>query len=392
MDYEQHNEVSTSYNNVSLKHNNYSECKNDYDYDVRKYDKEYSVNYRMKLDEQINQGNLSTPFSVKDILNINQTSYYERSEWKPDRDRRNPEYETLYHQSQYCPEYFSQVYPNIPVPNDPYWTPEIYHEAKIEDYYNYNPYCNLYHQNHEYPDLTGHHNMVEVPGKDNVERDHPGLGVKGVEKSVQQLAPESTPFSETLQKFPSLAKKQSKPSCSSKLEKKNVKRKPRILFSQTQVHALEVRFRAQRYLTAPEREQLAKTLNLSPTQVKIWFQNRRYKSKRIKSPEVSTSTDAKPIKNIGRKLYRPENRDDLPPPYEFKVESLPEPDNMTSTIYFDDSLTYEENDAEKYYSRQLNEEVSVCTSSITDIYQGEIKEEIYKEADMKKYFPVSYVC
>lgn len=59
------------------------------------------------------------------------------------------------------------------------------------------------------------------------------------------------------------------------------KRKPRVLFSQAQVLELERRFRQQRYLSAPEREVLAQTLSLSATQVKIWFQNRRYKSKRL---------------------------------------------------------------------------------------------------------------
>lgn len=59
------------------------------------------------------------------------------------------------------------------------------------------------------------------------------------------------------------------------------KRKPRVLFSQSQVLELERRFRQQRYVSAPEREILAQSLNLSATQVKIWFQNRRYKSKRI---------------------------------------------------------------------------------------------------------------
>lgn len=44
---------------------------------------------------------------------------------------------------------------------------------------------------------------------------------------------------------------------------------------------MERRFRQQRYVSAPEREILAQSLNLSATQVKIWFQNRRYKSKRI---------------------------------------------------------------------------------------------------------------
>jgi Homeodomain len=84
------------------------------------------------------------------------------------------------------------------------------------------------------------------------------------------------------------------------------KRKPRILFSQSQVVELERRFKVQKYLSAPERETLANNLNLTPTQIKIWFQvshkprvncliygflndfsvffltqNRRYKSKRL---------------------------------------------------------------------------------------------------------------
>ncbi|CAH2275024.1 homeobox Nkx- [Pelobates cultripes] len=60
------------------------------------------------------------------------------------------------------------------------------------------------------------------------------------------------------------------------------RRKPRVLFSQLQVYELERRFKEQRYLSAPEREQLAAILKLTSTQVKIWFQNRRYKCKRQK--------------------------------------------------------------------------------------------------------------
>uniref|UniRef100_A0AAY3ZVP7 Homeobox domain-containing protein n=1 Tax=Denticeps clupeoides TaxID=299321 RepID=A0AAY3ZVP7_9TELE len=58
------------------------------------------------------------------------------------------------------------------------------------------------------------------------------------------------------------------------------KKKRRVLFSRAQTHELERRFRQQRYLSAPERERLAHLLRLTPTQVKIWFQNHRYKTKR----------------------------------------------------------------------------------------------------------------
>uniref|UniRef100_UPI003AAE29CB homeobox protein Nkx-2.4-like n=1 Tax=Centroberyx gerrardi TaxID=166262 RepID=UPI003AAE29CB len=58
------------------------------------------------------------------------------------------------------------------------------------------------------------------------------------------------------------------------------RRKRRVLFSQAQVYELERRFKQQKYLSAPEREHLAGMIHLTPTQVKIWFQNHRYKMKR----------------------------------------------------------------------------------------------------------------
>ncbi|ROT65603.1 putative Ptx1 homeodomain protein [Penaeus vannamei] len=58
------------------------------------------------------------------------------------------------------------------------------------------------------------------------------------------------------------------------------RRKRRVLFTQAQVYELERRFKQQKYLSAPEIEQLAALIHLTPTQVKIWFQNHRYKMKR----------------------------------------------------------------------------------------------------------------
>ncbi|NXT21035.1 NKX32 protein, partial [Syrrhaptes paradoxus] len=58
------------------------------------------------------------------------------------------------------------------------------------------------------------------------------------------------------------------------------KKRSRAAFSHAQVFELERRFNHQRYLSGPERADLAASLKLTETQVKIWLQNRRYKTKR----------------------------------------------------------------------------------------------------------------
>lgn len=65
-------------------------------------------------------------------------------------------------------------------------------------------------------------------------------------------------------------------SCSSTGKQK----RSRAAFTHLQVLELEKKFNHQKYLSAPERAHLASTLRLTETQVKIWFQNRRYKTKR----------------------------------------------------------------------------------------------------------------
>uniref|UniRef100_A0A3P8S7F4 Homeobox domain-containing protein n=1 Tax=Amphiprion percula TaxID=161767 RepID=A0A3P8S7F4_AMPPE len=57
-------------------------------------------------------------------------------------------------------------------------------------------------------------------------------------------------------------------------------RRLRTKFTSEQIGKLENTFRKHRYLGATQRRRIAEKLNLSETQVKTWFQNRRMKQKR----------------------------------------------------------------------------------------------------------------
>lgn len=89
------------------------------------------------------------------------------------------------------------------------------------------------------------------------------------------------------------------------------RKKRRVLFSKAQTLELERRFRQQRYLSAPEREQLARLLRLTPTQVKIWFQNHRYKLKRarvpgtLESPDLRAAADPRAAPGLLRRVVVP---------------------------------------------------------------------------------------
>ena len=82
----------------------------------------------------------------------------------------------------------------------------------------------------------------------------------------------------------------------SESSKASKSRRARTAFTYEQLVALENKFKTTRYLSVCERLNLALSLSLTETQVKIWFQNRRTKWKKqnpgmdVNSPTISISS------------------------------------------------------------------------------------------------------
>ena len=75
------------------------------------------------------------------------------------------------------------------------------------------------------------------------------------------------------------------------------KRKLRTVFTEKQLEGLESKFADKKYLSVPDRMELASRLELSETQVKTWFQNRRMKCKKQQMQDQGSGNDTENASN-----------------------------------------------------------------------------------------------
>ncbi|XP_014800697.1 PREDICTED: ventral anterior homeobox 1 [Calidris pugnax] len=121
-------------------------------------------------------------------------------------------------------------------------------------------------------------------------------------------------------------------------------KRTRTSFTAEQLYRLEMEFQRCQYVVGRERTELARQLNLSETQVKVWFQNRRTKQKKdqgkdseLRSVVSETAATCSVLRLLGQgRLLSP-----IPDrifPVQFRYLNLPEKGYFLSLLGLDHGL------------------------------------------------------
>ncbi|KAH3854910.1 H2.0-like homeobox protein isoform X2 [Dreissena polymorpha] len=131
----------------------------------------------------------------------------------------------------------------------------------------------------------------------------------------------------------------------------------RAVFSNLQRKGLEKRFEVQKYVTKPDRRQLAAMLGLTDAQVKVWFQNRRMKWRHA---QQQTTMDTEEVTEVERGAAGEKPEED--------ATSVIEPNNANLNI----NTTMDVTDIDSDSSSESDGSFQQRAGSLTERYEGPV--------------------
>ncbi|KAF8790039.1 homeobox protein Hox-C4a-like [Argiope bruennichi] len=175
-------------------------------------------------------------------------------------------------------------------------------------------------------------------------------------------------------------------------------KRPRTAFTQNQLNLLEKAFENNHYVVGSERKQLAQILDLSETQVKVWFQNRRTKHKRQKQDDEGCSQKTKDkdcLNSTGSSSDESSLSDDDDETGSIKTSDSSKTDYSTVLFRDETDSCKTPHSSEIDYGTVLRDEISSCKTSISPKIDNEIPSLKCKNSSLdvsKDYIGPKSVC